>query len=364
MKSKWFLKFLVKSIVLRKGHIIIASLSVTLAVLIVTAMMGITIGINEKLGSELKAYGANIIVSGQTGGYLDYNALDSITAIENVNSVEGQIFGNAVTAQQSVEIIGLNVESIKETGWRLSGEWPVEKKEILAGINLKESLGLEKGKTIYLQHESRVLPAVVSGFIERGGPEDNALIMQLTDAWELTGLNNKLSAVLVRGRSGQLEEIVKSIRQAEPSALVKTFRQVALAEKSLLDKIQLLMVLVTIAVLFSAGISVTSTMGANVLERREEIGLMKAIGATNREISYFYISEALLTGLIGGLAGYVLGYISAQAISNGAFNSYIQMPLYLFFTSVTMGVMLSLFASHFPVRDALKANPAVILRGE
>jgi putative ABC transport system permease protein len=373
MKNKWFIRFLFKSIARRKGRLTIAAVSVALAVAVITGMVGITAGINEKLGSELKSYGANIIVSPSVNNYLDYNVPGIVLEIPGVSSAEGQVFGSALTAGRSVEIIGLDVDKLKESGWKLYGNWPEQKNEILAGINLKEALSIEKGGTISLGKErmfqagaesASYLSYRVSGFVERGGPEDNAVIMHIPDAWELTAINNKVSAVLVRGEAEKLDEIGEAIRMALPETSVKTIRQVAYAEKSLLNKIQLLMLMVTIVVLFAAVISVTSTMGANVLERREEIGLMKAIGATNREVGLFYTAEALLTGVIGGLAGYILGYLSAQAISKGAFHSTIQLPYYLLFISFALGIILSVTASHFPVRDALSRTPAVILRGE
>jgi putative ABC transport system permease protein len=364
MKRRWILLFLRKSISQRKGRTVIASISITLAVAVITAMAGITTGINEKLGSELKAYGANIIVSPAESNYLDYDVVDRILTIDNVTDAKGQVLGNVFTGDQSIEIIGLDINALTESGWRLTGKRPEGKSDMLAGINLKEALNLDTGKKVPLSSPSRTVEFTVSGFIERGGPEDNAFLLSIADAWELTGLNNRLSAVLVRGRPGKLDNVVKEIRDAIPGASVKTFRQVALAEESLLNKIQLLIALVTVVVLFASVVSVASTMGANVFERREEIGIMMAIGATKNEISLFYAAEALLIGLIGGFAGFFLGYISTQIISKGAFESYISIPVYIVFLSVIAGLVISLLASHFPVRDALKYSPAEILRGE
>ncbi len=375
MKRRWILLFLGKSISQRKGRTVIASISITLAVAVITAMAGITIGINEKLGSELKAYGANIIVSSAESNYLDYEVVDKILKIDNVTDAKGQVLGNVFTGDQSIEVIGLDINSLKESGWRLSGKWPVNQNEVLAGSNLKNALQLDIGKSIRLFpplekggeggfFNSKEITFTVTGFIERGGPEDNAFLLSIADAWALTGLNNKLSIVLVRGRPGKLDNVVKEIRDIVPGASVKTFRQVAFAEESLLNKIQLLMALVTAVVLFASVISVASTMGANVFERREEIGIMMAIGARKNEISLFYAAEAVLIGLIGGFAGFFLGYISTQIISKGAFDSYIYMPFYVVFLSIIMGLVISLLASHFPVRDALKYSPAEILRGE
>src|SRR3990172_5105444 len=113
MKRRRFLFFFRKSISQRKGRVLIASLSVTLAVAIVTSMLGITTGIKEKLGSELKAYGANIIISPQKGGPLSFEMLASIAGIEAVQGVTGQVFARAFIDKQAIEIIGLDIMNLK-----------------------------------------------------------------------------------------------------------------------------------------------------------------------------------------------------------------------------------------------------------
>jgi putative ABC transport system permease protein len=380
--KRGFLYFFKKSISQRKGRVVIASLSVMLAVAIVTGLAGITSGIKEKLGSELQAYGANLLVSPGDQDLLDIDALKVISELESVAQASGQIYGRAFIKDDSVEVIGLDMGGVRESGWRLDGSWPQNDREIVAGINLKEVLELETGKTITLSSESgKSLPLsslekdeirsrkhsmklIVSGFIERGGSEDNAFIMSLDQAWSIMGVKNKLSAILVRGKSGDLDTISSRIINAFTGVKVKTLRQVAVAEESLLRKIQLLMTLVTVVVFFAAIVSIMSTMGANVLERREEIGLMKAIGATRNRIRSFYFAEAVLTGLAGGVSGFCLGYLFTQAVSWGAFHALIGIPSYLFILSVAAGLIVSLIASHFPVDNALKYNPAVILREE
>ena len=100
----------------RKGRVIIASISVTLAVAVITGMIGITAGIKEKLGLELKAYGANIIVSPAENNYLNYDAVGKILRIESVNDAEGQVLGNVRINDQSIEIIGLDINKLKDRG--------------------------------------------------------------------------------------------------------------------------------------------------------------------------------------------------------------------------------------------------------
>lgn len=364
MKRHWFFFFFRRSISQRKGRVLIAALSVTLAVAIVTSMIGITTGIKEKLGSELKAYGANIIVSPQKGESLSEDLLAEVRKLEDVQDATGQVFSRAHINKQVIEIIGLDVGRLKEQGWRLFGAWPEKKGELIAGINLKGILKLEKGGPVSLESEGKTVRFTVSGFTEKGGAEDNSFIMSVAEAREMIGAPGRLDALLIRGRSGRLESIVSSIKATHPAVVVKTFRQVAFAEESLLMKIQLLMAMVTAVVLLATAISVASTMGANVLERREEIGLMKAIGARKNDISMFYMTEAVLIGLLGGFSGFFLGWLAAEAVSKGAFHSYVSIAFYLPFLSLGIGLIIAVIAAYFPVRNAMQYDPAVILRGE
>jgi putative ABC transport system permease protein len=360
----WFLMFFSKSLAMRKGRVVIASASITLAVAVITAMAVITTGITRKLGSELKAYGANIIVSPVKTGGIDEGVREKISNIEHVVNVTGQIFTRAIIQDQAIEIIGLDIDTIKGKGWRMYGGWLEKRGEVLAGVNLKEALGLMEGQNLYVRNQSGEKEYVVKGFFEKGGPEDSALIMSLQSAQEMTGEKSKLSALLIRGEPGVLEGIVEEIKQTISGVAVKTYRQVAVAEQSLLGKIKLLMALVSVVVLLASGISVASTMGASVLERREEIGLMKALGATKNQIRLFYITETFLIGIAGSIAGFIIGLSAAQMISKGAFDSYVPLSFYIPVMSLLSGLVLSLLSGHFPVMNALKDNPAVILREE
>ncbi len=364
MKQSMFLLFFTRSISERKGRIAIASMSVTLAVTVIIGMIAVSLGVGDKLGNELKTYGANIVVSPTDNGYIHNDDLKRIREINNVLEAEGQILESIDINGEMIEMIGLDFSTFREKSWRLSGELPARKYEMLAGIDFKNVLDLDINKKILIERENKSTEFIVSGYIETGGAEDKAVIISISDAREITGLNEMLSVVLVTGKPGKVDNIVDEIKGAIEGASVKTLRQVAKAEESLLNKIQFLMALVTFVVLFAAIISVASTMGANVLERREEIGLMMAMGATRNMISLFYVAEALLTGLIGGITGFVLGYASAQVVSKGAFGSFVDVPFYTIIISLAGGLLIPLIASHFPVRNAMKQSPALILRGE
>ncbi len=359
-----FLFFFARSVSQRKGRVVIASLSVMLAVAMVTALAGINSGIREKLGAELKAYGANIIVSPRNGDSIEAAALDKIRGIQHVEDASGQVLGKVFIGGYAIELIGLNIDRLKYSGWRFIGDRPAKRNEVLAGIDLRDALRLAPGKTLSLESNGGKADFIVSGFVEKGGPEDSSIIMSIEDAWELTGTNNVFSAILVRGEPGKLDGIARDIVRDVPAVAAKTLRQVASAEESLLSKMQLLMTLVTLIALFASTVSVASTVSANVFERKKEIGLMKALGGSRSQITLFYTTEAVIIGLSGGLSGFIAGYLSAQAISRGAFGSFIHLPQWMILLSLAMGLSIALTASHFPVRGAMRYDAAAILRGE
>lgn len=361
-KSRWFLYFLGRSLGQRKGRVAVACVSVMIASAIVVSALGLSLGIRKKLGGELKAYGANIIVT-HRAGFLDDALPARLREVAGVTGAAGQLYSPLTLNHAPVEMIGLDVDAVKELGWRLLGNWP-RRDEALVGVNIRDALSLHEGDVVSLASGERDMKLRVSGFVETGGPEDSSVIMGLALAQKLTGLEGKLGAVLLRAESGGIERTVESLRKAHPSLEVKSLRQVARAEESFLGKIELLMALVTLVVLLASSISVSSTMSATVLERMKEIGLMRAIGGTNRGIRMFYLAEGCAIGLMGGISGYIVGFAAAQAVSRGAFGSFIHVPFSILAVSLAMGVAIAATASILPLADALRYKASAILRGE
>ena len=369
-RIRLFGRFFSRAIIQRKGRVMVAALSVTIAIGIIVSALGISLGIRAKLGSELKAYGANVMLS-IPGSLLDDNAaLRSALSPENgVRSFTLQLYSGAEvslpgakTEAARVELMGMELE--RADTLKIEGRMPSAPDEALLGASLRDGFGLSLGQAVEADPGGGPVLLRVVGFLETGGPEDRAMILPLERARELTGLMGKASAALVRADTARLPETVEALRRLLPGAEVKTLLQVARAEQGFLAKIELLMALVAVVVLVAASISVSSTMSATVLERLKEIGLMKAIGGTRREIGAFFIAEGAAIGLMGGLMGYVVGFIAAQAVSRGAFGSFIPVPLFLLAGGVLAGVALSVAASLWPLIGALRYRPSIILRGE
>jgi putative ABC transport system permease protein len=355
----WFFYFLRRAIQQRMGRFLISSFSVLLTVSLLTALMIISTGLRQKMGRQLSAYGANMIVSADGSGSIPIETAQRVSALSGVREFDYHLYGEISLGSEVVEVVGLDVS--KARGLRVRGGMPSEEDEVIVGRMIADLLGLKAGDAIV--PEGGGMELKVTGIFETGSDEDASIIMSLDAVRRLTGIRG-VSAILLNVEPSMIESMVSRIRQDFPYLRVKTIRQIAVAEERLLRKIQLLLSLVTIVVVFSSAVSLASTMGANVIERMEEIGLMMALGARKGDVRRFFFYEALFEGVAGTVGGIIVGVVMAEGISISAFGSYASVdPLYLLLPLFT-GLLLSVTAISIPVRDAVRVSPSVILRGE
>lgn len=383
-KLNWFFHLVKRSLGERKSRIAIATLTVLLGTALTTALVGVSSGIGEKLGNELRAYGANLLVlpagvqlqggggiSGTEGqDYLSQQAVNVIAREfkEIVAGYAEHLNGQGSINGRKVPVTGTDFAQLQKLNqwWKIRGAWPVNESEVLVGSNLAEMLELRQDTEIEVSGAKRAMRLKVAGILETGGPEEDVLYMQMTPAQQLLGLPGKISVVTVSVRTHEvpLQDTVRKLQTAIPGAQVKAVRQIAEAEDSMLRKVQWLMALVNAAVLIAAGISVMSTMSAIVLERQKEIGLLKALGGTRQVISGLFYAEALAIGGAGGIFGFVVGLLAAQLISYTVFGSLIPVQPVLLLLALLTGIGVALLASFIPVRHALGVDPVVSLYGE
>jgi putative ABC transport system permease protein len=121
-----------------------------------------------------------------------------------------------------------------------------------------------------------------------------------------------------------------------------------------------------------SSLGIVNTMVMSILERTREIGIMKAIGASDGDIRRIFLIEASAIGLLGGAMGIALGWIVGRAINFGA-NIYIQsqggtpgslfsLPLWLIGSALAFSVVVSLIAGSYPASRAARLNPVQALR--
>jgi len=131
-----------------------------------------------------------------------------------------------------------------------------------------------------------------------------------------------------------------------------------------MQELNQLMTLITVVVLAITAFSIMTMMTTNVIERRKEIGIMKAIGANSHQILKLFIIDSILLGLFGGIFGYFVGFGLANIIAQQVFTISISLIPNVLFFSLGISFGIALLGSIIPVRKALQIDPAIVIRGD
>lgn len=280
--------------------------------------------------------------------------------------------------------------------WQIEGEWPDDNNnsDILAGARIASELNLKTGDIIKIKKSGETHAEhafTVRGILSTGGNEESALIASLMTVQKLAGLEGKVQSISVSALTvpedklsrkarhsseslnsleydrwyctAYVSSISHQIEEAIPNVTVRPIWQVAAGEGMVINKIQLLMIVVTIAAFIASGLGISSLMVTTIMERSREIGLMKAIGAANWEVYLLFLSESAVVGVAGGLLGCAAGAGLSQVIGLSVFGSFVSFSPIVIPVNIIVSVLISLAGSLMPSRLITKLYPAEVLHG-
>ena len=309
---------------------------------------------------------------------------------------KGAAVRTSFATTQNAEAEAIFRTGIKTTApwWRVQGEWVQDDDpgSAMVGAELAQRKGWQIGDDFAAQVEGRRASFHIVGLVGTGGFEDEQIFVALPATQALLGLSQGVDRVQVsalvepdsklradlRGLdpaemtpeqyatwycSPIMGAVVTQIQEVLPGADVRPIRQISQAEMDFLGKIGLLMALLTLMALSGSALAVMTAMTASVMERRQEIGLMKAIGADDGQIASIFLSEAALIGLVGGAAGYLLGLGLAQGLARWVFSAGGQVPVVVLPFTLLLALGVALIGSALPVRRAVCFDPVLLLRG-
>lgn len=277
--------------------------------------------------------------------------------------------------------------------WKVEGEWPQDydswpeqrPPDVLAGSKLARQAGLNIGDQI--QVAGRKLR--ISGLLDTGSAEDQAIVAPLHIVQAILGQPNAVQRVsvsaltkpedafarkdpdkmspAVRERwycSPYANSIAYQLRDVLPNVRVEQVRPVEQNQGKVLSRVTGLMLLLSLAALLAAALAVSAAMAATILERRQEVGLMKSLGAGNSAVASLFLTEAAFLAIAGGLIGFLAGAVLAHRIGQSIFGSAIVVHPVVLAVVLFGAVLVTFLGSAGAVRKAMQFDPAVVLRGD
>jgi putative ABC transport system permease protein len=402
----------------RRKALIIAAIAMGSAV--ATAMLGVMLDIGDKINRELRSEGANIAVTpraaSMTGGvgsiatsaanasnYIPDSEVPNIKKIFWGLNVTG--FSPSLNAQDgALQIQGVwfshpyktpdgrtqstGIQAVNPA-WRIAaGRWVPDVfhgavDECIVGATVARRYGWKPGSVIAIFGSQ----FRVAGILSTGDEADDRVLVPLERLQQLTGRAGQVDRIDVAAltkpdddfarrdpRTMTHEEyerwscanyvtsIATEIEQALPGTQARPVRRVADSEGKILDRVGGLMGMITLVALFSAGLTVWSLTATTMIERRGEVAIMQAVGATRGLVAALFGLEIAMVGLAGGIIGAFAGVLLARYVGAAVFGDAVQVSGILPVLIVLAAMAIALAGAAQPLYRTLRMEPAVILR--
>jgi putative ABC transport system permease protein len=355
----------------------IALLAVAIGATILSGLVTVYYDIPRQMGQEFRSYGANLILvpSGDVG-VMDDEAIDDAVGFiphSDVVGVAPYRYEEGKINEQPFLLAGTDMSEVRKTSpyWFVSGAWPDSDGMALIGQEVADLIRLAPGDSFTLTgtdsgDESFTGDFTVSGIVQTGGDEEGFIFMSSADLNGLMGDDGRTDVIecSISATQDELTDIAARIGEGDNGVSPRLVKRVTESEGAVLTKLKALGWLVTAVVLLLTMITVATTMMAVVAERRREIGLRKALGASDRSIAREFLGEGVLLGGCGGLLGSGLGFAFAQLVSMQVFGRPITFQPVLIPATMLASVAITAIACLLPVRSATTVDPAIVLRGE
>jgi putative ABC transport system permease protein len=406
----------------RRARLALALMAVTLGVGVATALATLAIEVGDDLARTLRASGPNFVVlpAGarwpvDVGGASLKPARAGLSLPESTLAALKQSFWKnnlleaapeiAVTARlggADVPLVGTWFDRVIRTrdgvwrtglarlrpNWTVEGRWPGEQgDEVALGRELATRLGLEVGDGVKLTLEGRTHRARITGIVEADGLESRRAWAPLEHVRALAGRPEGLDRVwlsaLVRPAprtpppdpardpagyerykcSAYPFNVAEELAGRIPDAEVLPASEVMAGEGHVVERLNMLMLLLALAALVASTLGLLSTTTATVVERGVELGLLRALGASSRQIAALLLGETLLVSVAGGALGWLLGTLAAAAIRGESFGAGTTMNPLLLPVALMLSLGVAAAGTIGPLRMALRLDPATVLRG-
>ncbi len=372
-----------KDILRRKKRVLYAALGIVIAVMTVVGILTIATAGQAKIYSQLEKYGANLSVipaisnvdmtlgdlslGALTVGenYIPEEKLPEIRQIADgmirealgikddgyIATIAPKLYVNAKVKGTSLLVVGVEPKEERKikTWWKIQeGKYLEERDEALLGAQTARLLKLNIGDKISFNGSDITVAGILE---ETGSSDDYQIFVPIQTLQTAFGKEGVVSSIDIRAlcNACPVEIIADSINQNITGVRALAVKQVAETEMGMMDKMNKFMLALAGITLVIGAFGVVNTMMTSVHERIKDIGIMRAVGASRRQIIKAFIYEAVIIGIVGGIFGYLAGTLVAYGVGplvfEGAAINYIPQYLPL---SLLLAIFVAVVSAAYP----------------
>lgn len=425
-----FFRMLLSAVFRRRSRAVMAVVASLVGAATLSCLAMICIAVPQQMNQEMRAYGANLIVTpladsenGKSG--IDDAMVEHTTEMVSAKGSEKHAtyrYENVRVNAAPYVMAGVNPAQVRNLNhhWVVDGSWPSSGK-VLVGRDVADAMGLKVGGSITIGYRASDNAASsgqasqsgtdgtdgtaqsgtggtsdgqtssgstgaqqtqnghvssdimdtsgtefrVAGIVDTGGSEDSIIYALAGDVDKLTGSTRGVDVIEYSSGASDLTALVNSINDMTSMRVkAQQVTKITASDTRVITMLQTLFWIVSLVVLVFTLVGVGTTISSIVSQRRNEIGLRKALGASSHAIGVEFYVESAVYGLLGGLLGTVTGYGMARWLCATVFERSIGFNWWLAVVSVVFSALVAVVASIPPVHRATRIDPAVVLREE
>jgi len=378
-----FWRLVRRSLFANRGRLVVILLALGAGAAITAALLNLQVDAKRRITTEFRSFGPNVLITPRlsadatvpntmtesalsevqsTRENADYAATPFLYVIAQVNSEDGAHMADAVIAGAHLDLL-----ENREPGWKLQPEHPSDysQEECLAGVTVANRLHLHIGATVRFVLGRRTETCRLASILASGSSEDEQIFAALPLVQRLADASDRVSVVkvFVSGSPEKIDETIKWLQRKFSDFDVRPIRQFTEGEARLYHRISGILTATIAVVLILTALCVMAAMTNVAMERRNDVGLMKAIGGSVRRVLRLFLAEAALLGLAGGLIGAAAGIVISIGLGKAVFGVAAQPRLIVYPVSVALTVIVAILAA-YPLRRLVHIRPASVFRGE
>lgn len=341
-----------KNIRERMSRSILTLLGIAIGIMAIISLMGLGEGMNQAVTGELSSLSDTIIVSvGQgldigsifsgggldetNGEYLTERDIADVKRIQGIKKVSTQLSGGGILRYNSLDVaasltgmdvnvmhISYGIEDLESGSLLEIGD----QNKCLIGYSVAHEYfdsDIAVGSRIKINGEKNVVNGIFSQYGTGGiGSTDDLVLITSRDFKKITGQSNITSATIqvydvtnVESIADEIEQVINENHGEDDFVSATTMSSILESIQNIIGIMQMMLVAIASIALVVASIGIMNTMLTSVMERTREIGIMKAIGATNKDVMLIFIIEGMLVSIVGGIFGILLGVFGSQGIT-------------------------------------------------